>query len=478
MKKFNVVAASAVALSAALASGSALAHGTLAVATANYNAALVTAAGGIITVPWGGTASATYTVTAIGALQTSLEVNSRFTVTLPSGFTFASAPSLTTGGTVLGGSTSSTSLFAGGIGSQTATFVIGAPAPGNVAIPVGGTLALNQVSVQGATALETPGAALNITVQSTNNAEVTNNDVAPVLPTPPGVTFTSDTGALAAFPFTISGVPRYQIDLAPPSLGTEFFIDPPVGVDAPFAPLGVFSLVGTGSLGANGLAATINTTDTATITIAGFFNGIKEAFTTVGNGTPDPLISPIVTVGTATPTSVTYPDVLVTPPGSMLNILATGTTFLQANNSNFTAVYTPGTGVTDFTGGMVTSSGDAIPYTGGTAINVTNFLTGSDAGYASLVRVTNESNMTQTLFAVANPYSGGPQLVGSIGTIGAGTGTVFTETTIGTDIGLVLANSGQRATLTIISVPGVGAGTLITADGLLVNPGGVVVNVN
>ena len=53
MKKLHVVAASAVALSAALASGSALAHGTLAVSTANYNAASVTASGGIITVPWG-----------------------------------------------------------------------------------------------------------------------------------------------------------------------------------------------------------------------------------------------------------------------------------------------------------------------------------------------------------------------------------------------------------------------------------------
>ena len=180
MKKFNVVAASAVALSAALASGSASAHGTLAVTTANYNAASVAAAGGIITVPWGSgsVASAVYTVTTLpGGATTSLEVNSRFTVTLPTGFSFASSPSLTTGGGI-----TSTALIAGGIGSQTATFQIGAPAVagGNTPLGVGGTLSLNQVSVSGATALETPGATLQITVQEQDNAEINNNDPAPV----------------------------------------------------------------------------------------------------------------------------------------------------------------------------------------------------------------------------------------------------------------------------------------------------------
>ena len=46
---------------------------------------------------------------------------------------------------------------------------------------------------------------------------------------------------------------------------------------------------------------------------------------------------------------------------------------------------------------------------------------------------------------------------------------------IGTATGLTLANSGQRATLTIIAIPG---GQNVTASGLLVNPGGVVDNVN
>jgi|GEM_PF-1751874 hypothetical protein len=479
MKKFNVVAASAVALSAALASGSALAHGTLAVTVANYNAASVAAAGGVITVPWGNGPSAVYTVTALstptGLVTTSLEVNSRFTVTLPAGFSFASSPSLTTGGAI-----TSTALIAGGIGSQTATFQIGAPAVagGNSPLPQGATLALNTVSVQGATALETPTTiGLQITEQATNNAEIDNNDAAPVFPTAPGVTFTSDTGVTPSFPFNF---PRYQVDLTPPSLGTEFFIDPPVSIDAPVDILGTFLLTGTGSLAANGSAAIISTTDTATVTVAGFFNGIKESFTTVGAGnTLGPFATP-VTTGTATATSITVTaEGIVAPgPGADIDLLANGTTLLQANNTNFILTYAPGVGTTDFLGGTVPSTGDSNPYTGGCSISVTNFLTGDDAGYTSLVRFSNDSLSTETLFAVAEPYTGGPTLVGELGTVGAGIGTIFTETQIGIATGLTLANSGQRATLTLIAIPGGACGSTVTASGLLVNPGGVVDNVN
>jgi len=466
MKKFNVVAASAVALSAALASGSALAHGTLAVTTANYNAADVAAAAGTITVPWGGVAAAVYTVSNNGVLSTSLEVNSRFTVTLPTGFTFASSPSLTTGGTDPG--LTSTALISGGIGSQTATFLIGSPAPGNAPLPVGGTLALNQVSVSGATALETPGAALQITVQSTNNAEVTNNDAAPVFPTngtPPALALTSDSGVQASF---LGG--GGNIDLTPPSLGTLFDI----GIDTATIDLGTVTLTPSGSLAASGSTAVVSTTDTVSLSINGFFNGITTVFTT---STPGTCAAPTnKVVGTATGTSLTVPAAVGLT--SDLCITASGKTLLQQNvpvAGGFTAAYAPGAGVTDFVGANVTNTTDAISYTGGNPISVTNFLTGSDAGYTSLVRFSNGSSSTDTLFAVAEPYTGGPQLVGSLGTIGAGEGTVFTEAQIGTATGLTLANSGQRATLTIIAIPG---GANVTASGLLVNPGGVVDNVN
>jgi hypothetical protein len=459
MKKFNVVAASAVALSAALASGSASAHGTLSVTSANYNAASVAAAGGIITVPWGGVAGAVYTVTPLATgPSTSLEVNSRFTVTLPAGFSFASSPSLTVGGGI-----TSTALLGGGIGSQTATFQIGAPAVagGNTPLGVGGTLSLNQVSVSGATALETPGASLQITVQEQDNAEINNNDPAPVFPTAPKITFASDSGVTATF---LGG--GGNIDLTPPTLGTLFDL----GTDTPTIDLGTLNLTPSLSLAANGSTAVISSTDTMTVTISGFFNGIASDFSAVASSN----CATSIAAGAVTATSITVSG----PLDSDICIVANGTTLLQQNvqaAGGFTATYAPGSGVTDFLGGQVTNTTDRIPYTGGEPLSVTNFLTGSDAGYASLVRFSNGASATQTLFAVAEPYTGGVPLVGSLGTIGAGMGTVFTEAQIGTATGLTLANSGQRATLTIIAIPG---GQNVTASGLLVNPGGVVDNVN
>jgi hypothetical protein len=439
MKKFNVVAASAVALSAALAGGSAHAHGTLAVTTANYNAALVLTNNGVITVPWSGPAAATYSVN-----TGSLEVNSRFTVTLPAGFTFASQPSLATT------APTTTALTGGGIGSQTATFTIGTA-------PLTGTAALNTVSVQGATALEVVNTTgLPITVQSTNNALVTNNDPIPVPGDNPA--FTSDGGFNpTAASFTGGGA---FIDLGTTSLGEKFI----GGLTT--ATIGTFNLVPSNSLDASGVPHPLATTDTVTLSINGFFNGITEASAT---GVAAPGIPPVGGTITLPGASITSDPIVLT---------AGGTKLLQQNpNGSFTVTFTPSATAVDLLAGSFTNPTGGLIYTGGQVVPVSNFLTGSDAGYTSLVRVNNAGAVPVTLFAEVEPYTGGALLVGSLGSLGAGIGTVFLESAVEAAVpGLTLANSGQRATLTIIAV-GTGA-TNVAASDLLVNPGGVVVNVN
>jgi len=81
------------------------------------------------------------------------------------------------------------------------------------------------------------------------------------------------------------------------------------------------------------------------------------------------------------------------------------------------------------------------------------WITGSDAGYTTLVSIQNTSmdpfggagvNGTCTADAYTNGTHYGP---GSLGTFDAGTTTTITEATIGTAIGLSLANSGDRAYL-------------------------------
>jgi hypothetical protein len=99
---------------------------------------------------------------------------------------------------------------------------------------------------------------------------------------------------------------------------------------------------------------------------------------------------------------------------------------------------------------------------------VTNFFTGDDAGYTSVLRVNNSGTGPSELFALVQPDTGGPLLTGPIGLLGAGMGTVFTEAQIQADVpGLNLANSGQRSTLQLI------AGNAAVAEAVVGRPAGL-----
>src|SRR6201996_8162602 len=200
MKKLSLIGASALALGAVVGPHPALAIPTGRTVTANiadYNAAQVKAAGDIVTVPDG---LATYNNS-----TGTLEVNSRFTVTLPAGFSFSSQPAVTDTGT------SVFKLGSGGIGSQSATFTVtGAP------LTAGNSVSLLSFAVQGVTALETPipvAAALPITMQATNNAQILNNAAKPLS----APAFASEPGILVQLEGDIE-----FIDLSSPTLGTLF----------------------------------------------------------------------------------------------------------------------------------------------------------------------------------------------------------------------------------------------------------------
>jgi hypothetical protein len=461
MQRGYVVGASALALGVALGSTQALAgSGAARVLSvpivADYNAAQVKASGDIVTVPDG---LATYTVN-----TGTLEVNSRFTVTLPAGFSFSSQPAVTnTSGSVF-------TLGSGGIGSQSATFTV-TTAP----VLPGNSVSLLSFAVQGVTALETPipvAAALPITMQATNNAQILNNDAKPLS----APAFASEPGISAGFEAGIG-----LIDLSSPTLGTLFLNNDLTADTATTAILGLGIVAETETptggrpvLSPDGLPNSLATTDTATITLPGPFNGLSGAFLAA-----DPACASVVATGTVTPTLITIPGV---PVGSELVgfvcLQAGGTTLLQQDLAGFAVTVAPGTS-TDFLGvqGSI-SNGDfpgAITYAGGGVINVTNFLTGDDSGYSSLLRVNNAGTSPSNIFALVQPDTGGAPLTGSLGSIGAGAGTVFSLAQIEAAVsGLDLANSGQRATLQLIVT---GDPSVVKASSFLVNPGGVVDNV-
>ena len=452
MTKLGVVGASGIALSAALGIGTAVAvpsaSRVLTVHPADYNAAQVKTAGDLLTVPDG---LAIYHVN-----SGTLEINSRFTVTLPTGFTFSSQPALSDNGSAI------FTLASGGIGSQTITFMVtGEP----VVAPE--TVTLGTFAVQGATALETPipvAAALPITVQSTNNSQVNNNDPHPLS----GGAFASEPGATAPF---VGAVQR--VDLTSPVLGTEFGTSP--AHDSTTALLSAMvisaetSVDGVAVLSPDGAPNTLSTSDTATVTVSGLFNGITAAFSSTTSDCAHSEATGTVALG-----SITIPDVPLNKE-VFFCVTADGTTLLSQNLPGFQVTMAPGTS-TDFLSGPVRNEFPGLwTYFGGGVISVTNFFTGDDSGYSSLLRVNNAGNGQVNLFALVQPDTGGAPLSGSLGPLAASTGTVFTEPQLAAAVsGLALANSGQRATVQLIINGDFGA---VAASSFLVNPGGVVDNV-
>ncbi len=295
---------------------------TLSANVADYNAAQVMTAAGVLTVPAN---LATYSVT-----TTALTVGSTLVVTLPAGFTFGTAPALSNTGT------STFTLSSGGVGSQSATFTVGA-----ADLAVATSASLNTFTVHGATALGTPipvASALPLAMQSS---------VADSTPlTAPA--FASDPGAAAVFVGAIQ-----FIDSSPPSNGTLFATsggpDSATAVVSAIAISPATSDAATHTVGVlkpDGTANALAPTDTATVTMGGLFVGIATTFSST---TPD-CNHPIAT-GTVSPTQLTIPNVPLN--GEVFFcVTAGGTVRLQPNPNGLTAAFGHGTS-TDFLGGPV-----------------------------------------------------------------------------------------------------------------------------
>jgi len=252
--------------------------GTISGNVADYNAAAVRLANGVLTVPAN---------VAVYTAHSTLPIGSSFIVTLPSGFTFGS-PSLGTSGT------STFTLTSGGNGERSATFTV---ATAN--LTSGQTIFLNSFTVQGATALETvtPVAnALPISMQAIGT------DLSPLsFPA-----FASAQGATAVFVGAIQ-----LIDDRPPSNATKFFGSP----DTLTAVISAIAIQAqtvdpvNGSvpvLGSNGLANTISNADKATVTVGGNFRGVALPF---ASSTSDCMTT--ISNGSAGLTSITIPNVPV-----------------------------------------------------------------------------------------------------------------------------------------------------------------------
>jgi hypothetical protein len=245
---------------------------------ADYNAAEVRLTSGVVTVPAN---LATYTASA------TLAIGSTFVVTLPTGFSFGSAPALATSGSA------TFSLTSGGTGQRSATFTVA-----TAVVAPADTISFATFSVAGATALETvtPVAhALPVTMQAIGT------DSAPLS----FGAFASDTGLYAVFVGAIQ-----FIDVTPPSNSTKFG----TGVsDSLTAVISATALskqavdAATSSvaiLSPNGTPNSLSVGDTGTITMGGDFGGIARVFSSSTSDCLHPLVN-----GTVNYSSVSVPGV-------------------------------------------------------------------------------------------------------------------------------------------------------------------------
>ena len=246
---------------------------------ADYNAAQVRLASGVVTVPAN---LVTYTASA------TLAIGSTFVVTLPTGFSFGSTPSLTTSGTTI------FNLTGGGIGQRSATFAIA-----TAAVTSGQTISLATFSAAGVTALQTvtPVAnALPVTMQAIGTD-----------PTPLSFgAFASDTGLSAIFVGAIQ-----FIDASPPSNSTKFGTGGPsdsltavISATALQVQIVDAATQSVAILSPNGTPNSLSSGDTGTITMFGDFGGIARVFSSSTSDCLHPLVD-----GTVNYSSVSVPGV-------------------------------------------------------------------------------------------------------------------------------------------------------------------------
>lgn len=420
------------------------ANGTLSVTLADYNSAQVAANNGVVTVPEGSTINgvyyqAKYTLTS----GTELEANSLVTVTLPTGFTFVTNPSLYF--TQFGGADST--LIAGGTGFGSAKFQISsAVTSGDVYV-----YPSFEVNSNGALSSQFGGSPLLLGIQATGNAASANNDAAPV--TQPAFAH-----AVGSLPDTVSPGGG-QIDLAFPYYGNQFV---PGGIDGKTAQgsgsIATFAIDTETNDPFNGNAVVLNAVgglnalvpgDSADITIDGFFNGIGQAYATATAGVCQTTIPSGATVGTVTNTTVSFTGIPINTPVQMCII---PDAVMWEGDGPYVFTYKAHSGVTDFFGGLSqTTAGNFYTYSPSPTITVLGGTpqhthVNTAFGAALSVKVTDASSNPlvgiNVLFAPPYLYGDGPSASFAGGETGSsGSNSVGTNASGIATTGTVTANS-------------------------------------
>ena len=317
-----ILTASNTAMAGPIISGGAI-SGTVAA----YNAASVVQTSGALNVPAG--------LVEYHANST-LSTGSSIVVTLPSGFTFGSTPTLTSTGT------STFTLAGGGVGANSATFsVVTASAQ------IGDIISLGTFGVAGAIALGTVtplASALSVTMQAPGT------DLSPL-----------SFPAFASAP-GISLITVGAIEFTDPAVqGTEFINGNSDSLTAVYAAVAGQAQTTAGDitpvLNANGTLNTISSADTFSVTFTSDFRGYGQAFGSTTSSCNTPSFS-----GSVTPTSITITNFPLNRE-EFICVVGSGQPLASQPNGMTNVVVSPG-GSTDFQSASVANGGVSIEFPG------------------------------------------------------------------------------------------------------------------
>jgi hypothetical protein len=382
------------------------------------------------------------------------------TYTLPTGVTFATAPTLALGGA---GYTGSAVLSGGGTGSNTATFTVTITAVG--VVPA--TLTLGAFQLTGATVLSsvTAASAFQMSEQiSASTVAPSENQTAPLKAS---LASSATNLAIASTANTIGGT--LVIDVTAPSNGTKFKQNG--GTAGLVADLGSVNTTALTNSNSTNTGAYTFTSTTDTLTLGGNTQGIAAAYlAAAGTTTCATTAATQATTGiagTITGTTITFPGIPIATGTREICLYASGTGLIGSNSLGFTATASIDT----------TSVGLVAPYNlstytyNGTATTV-NYATNYANSYADYVRIVNGTSASQVITAVVTNDAGATGFTTVETGLAAGNNDLVPVTSIVTNAGITSATTRYAITFFTTAQSGV------TVENLLVNPGGVITQLN
>jgi len=434
------------------------ATGSISGVAVNYSTQSVTGASGLVAVPT--SAGFGYVTQPDTAASTAGNITIQFNA--PAGSSFTGSVTATSSDNNAG-LTCASNTIVGSVGSpaNTVSFIIPVLAGG--ALGKQCLVALNTFSLT-ATALQSPTAtgAFEITAQLIAQTTTTF----PVDTTPTAkidlATSQSSLGFAAAGPAS-----TLSIDVGTSGLGQKF--NQGTGVDVTLGDLGKVQPINNKTFAATDGLTLFTFGSGATITVSGNFTNILSAYLAPDKTTSCATTAPSGAVnGTVTATSITFSGVTMPAGGATANqevcVTANGTGIIGSNPQTAP----PTVSIANGTASVLSATNlGAYAYNGG----VTPILySGNFAAFPMFVRIVNNTGASVTVAAVVQPDTGTAGTA-KLAAVPANNNVLVALPTIVTSSGVTLDATG-RASITLLSIPAV------PVEQLLVNAGGVLVNLN